>query len=101
MAKSSKLAQAPLGAIQQQLKKILASNHFRRTSRVSRFLRFTVERFLSGTGAACKEYELGLEVFDKPATFDPRIDPIVVSWPTACDPDSGNTMKRKGKVIPS
>ncbi len=77
MVRSSKLAQAPPGAIQQELQKILASNLFSRTCRLSRFLRFTVERFLSGNGAGCKEYELGLEVFDKPATFDPRIDPIV------------------------
>jgi serine/threonine-protein kinase len=44
---------------------------------MTRFLRFTVEQALAGRGEELKEYRIGLEVFDKDASFDPRIDPIV------------------------
>jgi serine/threonine-protein kinase len=42
-----------------------------------RFLRFVVERALDGRSAELKEYTIGVEVFDRNAGFDPRIDPIV------------------------
>jgi TolB-like protein/tetratricopeptide (TPR) repeat protein len=42
-----------------------------------RFLRFIVERALEGRSAELKEYTIGVEVFDRDASFDPRIDPIV------------------------
>jgi serine/threonine-protein kinase len=42
-----------------------------------RFLRFTVEAAIQGRGDQLKEYLVGLEVFDKNAAFDPRVDPIV------------------------
>ncbi len=44
---------------------------------MTRFLRFTVDQALKGKGDALKEYRIGLEVFDKDASFDPRVDPIV------------------------
>ncbi|MBI1357495.1 MAG: tetratricopeptide repeat protein [Acidobacteria bacterium] len=40
-------------------------------------MRFVVERTLEGEGAALKEYYLGLEVFRRNESYDPRIDPIV------------------------
>jgi serine/threonine-protein kinase len=42
-----------------------------------RFLRFIVEREISGRGRELKEYTIGVEVFDRPSGYDPRIDPIV------------------------
>lgn len=42
-----------------------------------RFLRFGVELALEGRSDELKEYVLGTEIFDRPPTFDPRIDPIV------------------------
>ncbi|MDX2149796.1 MAG: hypothetical protein SFV54_03610 [Bryobacteraceae bacterium] len=44
---------------------------------MSRFLRFTVEQYLTGNASNLKEYLIGVEVFDKPETLDPRLDPIV------------------------
>ena len=44
---------------------------------MSRFLRFTVERALDGKSEQLKEYVLGVEVFDRGASYDPRVDPIV------------------------
>ncbi len=61
----------------EQLARILSSKAFTPSGRMSRFLRFTVEQALEGKAEELKEYRLGLEVFDKDASFDPRIDPIV------------------------
>ena len=44
---------------------------------MSRFLRYTVEQTLAGKGAEIKESLLGIEVFDRAADYDSRIDPIV------------------------
>jgi adenylate cyclase len=67
----------PVEAIQAELDKILASQAFANAERLSRFLRFTVEQTLQGRGDQVKEYLLGLEVFDRNQSYDPRIDPIV------------------------
>jgi TolB-like protein len=60
-----------------QLDKILSSSTFVRSKRLGRFLRFTVEQCLEGRQGALKEYLVGVEVFNKMETFDPRIDSIV------------------------
>jgi TolB-like protein len=60
-----------------QLEKILASSTFVRSKRLGRFLRFTVEQCLEGRQNALKEYLVGVEVFNKMESFDPRIDSIV------------------------
>ncbi len=44
---------------------------------MQRFLSFVVERTLAGQAADLKEYTIGVEVFDRPADYDPRIDSIV------------------------
>ncbi|MFQ5927477.1 MAG: hypothetical protein ACE5MH_08600, partial [Terriglobia bacterium] len=64
-------------SIQTELEKILASEIFARAERLSRFLRFAVEQTIQGHGEQIKEYVLGLEVFDRNESYDPRIDPIV------------------------
>src|ERR1051326_273265 len=63
--------------IRAQLGKILASDPFVRSVRMQRFLRFSVEHALSGSTEAAKEYLIGVEFFDRPADYDPRLDPIV------------------------
>ena len=40
-------------------------------------LRYLVERTLDGDGDQLKEYVLGTEVFDRPDSYDPRLDSIV------------------------
>jgi TolB-like protein/Flp pilus assembly protein TadD len=59
------------------LEKILAHQLFSRSERMVRFLRLTVERTLAGQADELKEYLLGVEVFDRKASYDPRVDPIV------------------------
>jgi tetratricopeptide (TPR) repeat protein len=44
---------------------------------MQRFLQYTVGETLAGRGHALKEYSVALNVYDKPATFDPRFDSII------------------------
>ena len=64
-------------AVRVQLERILRSELFANAGRLSRFLRFTVEKTLDGEGDRLKEYRLGVEVFDRDASYDPRLDSIV------------------------
>ncbi len=56
---------------------ILRSQAFVNAGRLSRMLRFVVERTLAGEGDQLKEYLVGVEVFDRPTDYDPRLDSIV------------------------
>src|SRR5512133_1336213 len=60
-----------------QLQKMLQSPIFARSRRLRKFLRFTVTQTLASQQERLKEYSIGLEVFDKPESFDPRMDSIV------------------------
>jgi TolB-like protein len=60
-----------------QLAKILQSRPFATAERRSRLLRFLVERSLESGGHGIKEHEIGIEVFGRPSSWDPRLDPIV------------------------
>ena len=70
-------SEVPIESVQAELEGILASNAFSRAGRLSSFLRFVVERTLRGESSELKEYSLGLEVFRRSESYDPRIDPIV------------------------
>jgi serine/threonine-protein kinase len=59
------------------LERVLASPGFARNERLSRFLRFVVERHLEGKDAEIKESLLAIEVFGRPPDYDPKQDPIV------------------------
>ena len=47
------------------------------SARLCRFLTFCVKVALEGESAQLNQYRIGLEVFDKPESFDPAVDPIV------------------------
>ena len=64
-------------AARQQLDRILSSATFRQVDRLKRFLGFIVQESLEGRGDQLKEYVIGVQVFDKDSSFDPRADPIV------------------------
>ena len=64
-------------AARQELDRVLASATFRQVDRLKRFLRFVALEALQGRGDQLKEYVIGVQVFDKSASFDPRADPIV------------------------
>jgi serine/threonine-protein kinase len=67
----------PESEIRAQLEKILVSQGFAEAGRLGPFLRYVVGRTLAGDTASLKESVLGVEVFQRPADYDPRIDPIV------------------------
>ena len=63
--------------VRQSLGRILESPSFSRSARLSRFLRFVVQSALDGEEEKLKEYTIGLEVFDRDESFDPRVETIV------------------------
>ena len=64
-------------SVRLQIERILASPEFVNAERLSRFLRFTVEKAAAGQGDQLKEYVIGVEVYDRGNSYDPRIDAIV------------------------
>ena len=64
-------------AIQHQLSRILASKTFSQVERLKRFVNFIVVESLAGHSSELKEYAIGVQVFAKHPSFDPRTDPIV------------------------
>jgi len=60
-----------------QLERVLASPGFAHNERLSRFLRFVVEKHLAGRPADIKESVIGVEVFRRSPDYDPKQDSIV------------------------
>lgn len=78
MASAGRKAEGvPAEAVRQALAQILESKEFAQSERMRRFLTFAVERQLAGDRESLKEYTIGLEVFDRPSSYDPRVDSIV------------------------
>ncbi|MBI3400764.1 MAG: tetratricopeptide repeat protein [Acidobacteria bacterium] len=64
-------------SVREQLDRILASATFKQVDRLKRFLSFIVLESIGGRRTELKEYVIGVHVFDKEPSFDPRTDPIV------------------------
>ena len=60
-----------------ELDRILASDLFVRSERLSAFLRFIVERTLDRDGESLKEQVIAIELYGKDPSFDAAADPIV------------------------
>ncbi|MGH9611929.1 MAG: tetratricopeptide repeat protein [Bryobacteraceae bacterium] len=60
-----------------ELKRVLCSPAFLHSHRIRRFLEFVVEESLAGRQHRLKEYVIGIEVFGRVDSFDPRVDSIV------------------------
>ena len=63
--------------VRRQLQRLTSSPVFTSSERLRRFLEFVVERALAGEGERLKEFVIGVEVFDRDADYDPRLDSIV------------------------
>ena len=63
--------------MREQLVRILNSGPFLQSGRRQRFLEYLVNETLAGRGERLKGYNIALEVFDRPETFDPAVDPVV------------------------
>jgi Tol biopolymer transport system component/tRNA A-37 threonylcarbamoyl transferase component Bud32 len=64
-------------SIREQVQKVVASRTFSQSKKLVRFLSFIVEKALLGQGEQVNEYLIGVEVYERPASFDPQIDTIV------------------------
>jgi TolB-like protein len=67
----------PEPEVRAELDRILASKGFASAGRVSKLLRYVVEKTLAGESDQLKEYAVGVEVFERDSTYDPRLDSIV------------------------
>jgi tetratricopeptide (TPR) repeat protein len=74
---SSALNGLPVNQIRLELERILHSRVFVHSHRIRRFLQFVVEECLSARHHRLKEYLIGMEVFNREESFDPRVDSIV------------------------
>ena len=63
--------------VRAELERILASDLFARSERLSAFLRFIVDATLRGDGAALKEHVIAVELYGKATDFSGAADPIV------------------------
>jgi len=64
-------------ATRRELERVLQSAAFARNERLSRFLRFVVERQLEGKGRELKESMIAIEIYGRRPDYDPKRDPIV------------------------
>lgn len=64
-------------AVRHEHDRILASATFQQVDRLKRFFSFIVLEAVAGRGDQLKEYVVGVQVFGKESSFDPRTDPVV------------------------
>src|SRR5208282_4477153 len=64
-------------AILHELQEVLASPHFCNSKRYPALLKYIVEHTLTGKSELLKERTLGVEVFDRPPTYDTNTDTVV------------------------
>ena len=67
----------PEPEVRAELDRILATKGFSSANRLSKLLRYVVEKTLAGESDQLKEYSVGVEVFDRDDKYDPRLDSIV------------------------
>jgi len=64
-------------AVRQQLERLLAHSLFCNSKRYPALLAHTVEQTLKGNSSELKERSIGIEVFNRPPTYDANADPVV------------------------
>jgi len=64
-------------AVLRELQNVLASPHFSNSKRYPALLKYIVENTLAGKSDLLKERTLGVEVFDRPVTYDTNADTVV------------------------
>ncbi len=64
-------------AVLRELQTVLANPHFAASKRYPALLKYIVENTLAGKSDLLKERTLGVEVFDRPATYDTNADTVV------------------------
>ncbi|MGO4436329.1 hypothetical protein [Rhizobium sp. RAF56] len=67
----------PVEDAQRELDRLLADPAFRTPERNKSFLRFAANEYFGGRAESVKAYTIAVDVFGRPSTFDPTLDPIV------------------------
>lgn len=65
------------GEAEAEIDRLLADSRFQSPERNKSFLRFIAAEFFEGRTEAIKAYAIAVDVFGRPANFDPSVDPIV------------------------
>jgi TolB-like protein len=63
--------------VREELERILASDGFRLSGRLRRFLQYIVDETLAGRGDQLNAFSISQDVFDRDESFDPQTDSIV------------------------
>ena len=63
--------------ISAELSRVLASSEFENSARMKTFLSYLVTETVQGRSERLKGYNIGVDVFERGADFDPQINPIV------------------------
>jgi Tol biopolymer transport system component len=63
--------------IRSHLARVLSSHQFAKAPRLRQLLTYLVESTLEGRGPLLKESLVGIDVFERPADYDPKADPVV------------------------
>ncbi len=71
------LSETDQKAIREQLDRLLRSRLFQKSKRRRQFLEYIVNEELAGRSHRLTGYNLALDVFGRPDTFDPVVDPVV------------------------
>ena len=69
--------EVPADSVYAQLNRILQSHEFRASRRSQEFLKYVVESTLNGHADLLKERTIGIDVFGRPASYDPSDDATV------------------------
>ena len=77
VAHTDRVTAIPEADVRAELDRILASKGFATAGRLSKLLRYVVEKTLAGETDQLKEYAVGIEVFERDEKYDPRLDSIV------------------------
>lgn len=67
----------PNELVTESLERVLRSSLFKKADRQSRFLRHVVRKHLEGDDDSLREISIGFEVYERPDSYDPKLDPIV------------------------
>lgn len=67
----------PREAVEDELQRLLSWPVMARSPQLAKFLNYVVRAKLAGDEANIKAYAIAVDVFGRPATFDPQADPIV------------------------
>lgn len=64
-------------AVRAQVARVLKSSAFQQSQRRQRFLQFLADETIAGRSERLKGYTIAVEVFERPVSFDPLVDPVV------------------------